>query len=114
MSLLDRLRGRRPEPVPLTLYSRPGCHLCEVMKAQIAEAALARPYALEEIDISGDARLSKLYSLRIPVLAIAGRVAFEGQLEAGELARVFEQRAAEWDRARALARALGREGGRGA
>jgi len=111
MSLLDRLRGRRPEPVPLTLYTRPGCHLCEVMKLAIEAAALPHPYTLEEVDISGDPRLSGLYRLRIPVLAIAGQVAFEGKLEPGELAQVFAERAAEWDRARALARALGRKGG---
>jgi glutaredoxin len=112
MSLLDRLRGRRPEPVPLTLYSKPGCHLCEVMKEALEGAGLKRPYTLEEVDISGDPKLKELYGTRIPVLAIAGRVAFEGKLEPGELARVFEARAAEWDRARALARALGAEEGR--
>jgi hypothetical protein len=111
MSLLDRLRGRRPEPVPLTLYTKPGCHLCELMKAAVAEADLGRPYALEEVDISSDAKLSGLYRLRIPVLAIAGRVAFEGQLETSELERVFAERAAEWQRARELARALDQERG---
>ena len=106
MSFLDRLRGRPRDPVPVTLYSKPGCHLCEVMKQELARAGLERRYALEEVDISGDAKLSKLYGLRIPVLAIAGRVAFEGKLDPAHFERVLLERAAEWERARTLARAL--------
>ena len=106
MSLLDRLRGRPRDPVPVTLYSKPGCHLCEVMKQELARAGLERRYALQEVDISNDPKLSKLYGARIPVLAIAGRVAFEGKLEPAQFERVLLERSAEWERARALARAL--------
>jgi glutaredoxin len=110
VSLLDRLRGRRPEPVPVTLYSKPGCHLCEVMKQELARAGMQKRYVLEEVDIGTDPKLSKLYGTRIPVLAIAGRVAFEGKLDPAQFERVLGERAAEWDRARALARALDGEG----
>ncbi len=57
MSLLDRLLGRAPEPVPLVLYSKPGCHLCDVMKEELARIDLGRPVALEVVDISGDRKL---------------------------------------------------------
>ena len=106
MSFLDRLRGRPRDPVPVTLYSKPGCHLCELMKVELARAGLEQRYVLEEVDVSGDAKLAKLYGLRIPVLAIAGRVAFEGKLDPAQFERVLRERAAEWERARALARAL--------
>jgi len=111
MSLLDRLRGRRPDPVPLTLYSKPGCHLCEVMKAAIEQADLKPAYALSEVAISGEEKLSELYGQRIPVLAIPGRVEFEGRLETAQLERVYAVRAADWERAQKLGRALGRGGG---
>ena len=40
--------------IHLTLYSRPGCHLCEEMKAVINRLAADSPLALTEIDISTD------------------------------------------------------------
>jgi hypothetical protein len=106
MSLLDFFFGRAPEPVPLTLYSKPGCHLCDVLKDELARTDLGRPVALEVVDISGDAKLADLYGKRIPVLAAAGKPIAEGRVDVRALRRAFEARADEWDRARELARAL--------
>ena len=78
MSLLDRIFGRAPEPVPLTLYSKPDCHLCDVLKEELARVDLGRPVALEVVDITGDAKLVELYGQRIPVLAAAGKPIAEG------------------------------------
>jgi len=59
----------------LTLYSRPGCHLCDDMKTIIARVAAAMPGALyvDEIDISRDAELERRYGQEIPVLEIDGK-----------------------------------------
>ena len=42
--------------VELTLYSRPGCHLCDEMKAVIAHVRAGRPIpvTLQEVDVSTD------------------------------------------------------------
>ena len=109
MSLLDRLFGRAPEPVPLVLYSKPGCHLCEVLEAELARLDLGRPVTLERVDIGGDPKLMELYGKRIPVLAAAGKPILEGRGDVRALRAAFEARAAEWDRARELARALERD-----
>ncbi len=114
MSLLDRLFRRRRPPVPLTLYRRRSCELCELMKAEIARADLGHNWELSEVDVDSNPKLEKAYGLRLPVLAIAGRVAFEGRLDAGALEREFARRAPEWDRAQELARALQERAGRGA
>lgn len=53
----------------LTLYSRPGCHLCEV--AAEALERIGEPY--EEIDITGDRELEAEYGDRIPVIMLDGR-----------------------------------------
>jgi len=59
----------------LTLYSRPGCHLCEEMKAvvQRVRATTKEPIALEEVDISTDPELERRYGLEIPILLVEGR-----------------------------------------
>ncbi len=53
----------------LTLYSRPGCHLCEDLEAELAEMIQGRPVAVEIVDISDDPGLERRYGVRIPVLA---------------------------------------------
>lgn len=103
-SLLDVWFGRQPAPVPLTLYSRPACHLCELMKAELARARVGRPYTLQEIDIDSDPQLVERFGHSIPVLAIAGRVAFKTKLTAAEFERKFARLADEWTRAQLAAR----------
>jgi Glutaredoxin-like domain (DUF836) len=51
----------------LTLYSRPGCHLCERLEADLAPVIDGRA-VLEIVDISADPALLRRYGLRIPVL----------------------------------------------
>jgi thiol-disulfide isomerase/thioredoxin len=59
----------------LTIYSRPGCHLCDEMKAVVQRVADAAepPLAVEEIDITTDPALEARYGLEIPVLLVDGR-----------------------------------------
>jgi hypothetical protein len=59
----------------LRLYSRPGCHLCEDMKAVVMRAALAAGVAvtIEDVDVSRDPSLEARYGLEIPVLELDGR-----------------------------------------
>lgn len=57
----------------LTLYSRPGCHLCDEMKAVIDRVSDRFPLTVETVDISTSTELEGLYGLEIPVLSINGR-----------------------------------------
>ena len=54
----------------ITLYARPGCHLCDEARAAIAE--LAGQAELTEIDIDRDDRLLAAYLERIPVIEVDG------------------------------------------
>lgn len=53
---------------PLLLYSRPGCHLCELLYEELL-ALTAGAAVVEHIDIGQDPELERRYGLRIPVLA---------------------------------------------
>ena len=64
----------------VTLYSKPGCHLCEEMKAEISKANCAGLYELQEINIESDAELFARYRNDIPVLSINGVDAFKHRL----------------------------------
>lgn len=73
--------------VQVVLYSRPGCHLCEDMKAEIGRSGCAGHYTLEEVDIESDAELLAYYQFEIPVLFINGVEAFRHRLRADEFKR---------------------------
>jgi hypothetical protein len=55
----------------LTLYSRPGCHLCEDMAFALTPIIRGRA-SLEIVDVEGSPDLEKGYGLRIPVLVGGG------------------------------------------
>ncbi len=64
----------------VVLYSKPGCHLCEEMKAEMRKAGCLDLYSLEEINIESDAELFARYRFEIPVLCINGVEAFRHRL----------------------------------
>ena len=80
--------------IVLTLFSRPGCHLCDEMKAVVHRVigAAAVPATVEEIDISTDADLDERYGLEIPVLLIDGRKAAKYRVTEAELTRMLGAR----------------------
>ena len=60
----------------LTLYSRPECHLCEALLADLLP--LLRPGdSVETVDVDSSVDLTRRYGLRIPVLA-AGELELSG------------------------------------
>jgi glutaredoxin len=73
--------------VLVRLYSRPGCHLCDLARDVIdAERARAR-FDFEEVDIEGDDRLELEYGVRIPVVTIDGVEEFEIEVDPVAFAR---------------------------
>jgi glutaredoxin len=61
----------------LTLYGKPGCHLCHDAREVVKRALLGRSVEFEEVDITLDPSLFARYGERIPVLELDGEVLFE-------------------------------------
>jgi glutaredoxin len=61
----------------VTLYGKPGCHLCEEARAAVERVRAERPFELEEVDVSLDPVLHRRYGERIPVLALEGEELFD-------------------------------------
>jgi len=80
--------------IALTIYSRPGCHLCEEMKTTLERAVerSALDVRIEEIDISADAALEARYGTEIPVLLVNGKKAAKYRISEFELARLLRSR----------------------
>jgi hypothetical protein len=62
--------------VKLTLYSRPECHLCEALLADLMPL-LGSAASVETVDVDSSVALERRYGLRIPVLT-AGAVEISG------------------------------------
>ena len=69
MKPLSRLfRGAHDGPPALRLLTRPGCHLCEEMKAKVAPLVARLGGTLREVDVDADPALAARFGLEIPVL----------------------------------------------
>lgn len=71
----------------VNIYTRPGCHLCDEAKAEIARAGCSSLFVLEEINIDEDPALTRLYGYDIPVVTINGAHAFKHRLTAQDFKR---------------------------
>jgi glutaredoxin len=69
----------------VTLYGKPGCHLCESAYQVVLAVGERREFELEEVDITLDAGLHREYAERIPVVAVDGEELFEYHVDPGEL-----------------------------
>ena len=75
----------------VTLYGRPGCHLCDDARAALEHVRATRPFALEEVDIDADDDLFKRYLERIPVVALDGAELFDHFVDEQELAAKLDR-----------------------
>ena len=71
--------------VRMTLYSRPGCHLCEEMREVAVAVAREAGVVFEEMDVDADPALAVRYDLEVPVLCLDGVKAFSIRVTAERL-----------------------------
>jgi glutaredoxin len=65
----------------VTLYGKPGCHLCDDARAVVERVRSRRSFELQEVDVSLDPTMNREYGERIPVLALDGVELFEFHVE---------------------------------
>ena len=73
----------------VTLYGKPGCHLCAEAKAAVDDVRTRHRFEFVEVDITRDPSLEARYRERIPVIAIDGEEALELVIESTELERAL-------------------------
>ena len=76
---------RRPMHL-VRLYSRPGCHLCDVAREAILSQRERLGFEFSEVDIEADDELELEYGIRIPVVEVDGEEAFEVTVDPEQLA----------------------------
>jgi glutaredoxin len=76
----------------VVLYSRRGCHLCDEARDALDAAAKTTAFELREVRIDDDEALERRYGVRVPVVEVDGREAFEYVVDADRLARLLAAR----------------------
>lgn len=73
----------------VTLYTREGCHLCDVAKDTLMQYFAYLP-DIDEVDIDENAELHEQFNTCVPVVEIDGRVRFRGEVNEVLLRRMIE------------------------
>ena len=58
----------------VTIYSRHGCHLCDVMKEEVAQIQTDLEFTIEIIYIDKNTELEEKYGEQVPVILIDGEI----------------------------------------
>jgi glutaredoxin len=75
----------------VTIYTRPGCHLCDQAKAAIEASGCTGEYSLQEINIDEDPALRERYGYDIPIILINGVKVFKHRVDSSEFRRKFRR-----------------------
>ena len=87
-SHLTETGRREPAAAPVieaVLLTRPGCCLCDELKAALQRAAQRSPLHLLEIDVSSNPALEAAYGERIPLLWLNGSLSAKYRISEQEL-----------------------------
>ena len=76
----------------VVVYSRKGCHLCDVVKETLRQAEGEAEFAWREVDIDADPELRAKYNEEVPVVLIDGRKAFKYRMEGRAFLRALKGR----------------------
>jgi glutaredoxin len=74
----------------VTLYTRPGCHLCDEAKSAIAPLLREFGVALREVNIDRDPDLKERYGSDIPVIFIGKRKAAKHRVDLEQFRRQLQ------------------------
>jgi glutaredoxin len=78
---------RVPDSREVVLYSRKGCHLCQVVKESLTKLARRGGFAWREIDVDSDDDLRHKFNDEVPVVFIDGKKAFKYRMDERDFLR---------------------------
>lgn len=77
----------------VVVYSREGCHLCDVVKETLGQVQHRADFHWREVDIDTDPELRQKYNDQVPVVFIDGRKSFKYQMDGEEFLRALGRKA---------------------
>jgi glutaredoxin len=77
----------------VVLYTRQGCHLCEIASQRLQNARRQYGFRMEAVDVDGNPELRAEHGDWVPVVAINGKVRFRGTVNEVLLHRLLRAEA---------------------
>jgi glutaredoxin len=71
----------------VVVYSRKGCHLCEIVKETLTKLHRRGGFTLQEVDVDTDDLLRRQFTDEVPVVFIDGNKAFKYRMDEHEFLR---------------------------
>ena len=75
------------QPRQVVVYSRKGCHLCEMVKETLMKLERRGGFTWRDIDVDSDLELRRKYNDEVPVVFIDGYKAFKYRMTEQEFLR---------------------------
>jgi glutaredoxin len=72
-------------PARVTLYGRPGCHLCDDALVVLERVRAEAPFDLRTVNIEDDDALLRAYLERIPVVSLDGEEVYDFHVDEADL-----------------------------
>lgn len=76
----------------IIVYSRKGCHLCEIVKESLTKLSRHAHFQWRDVDVDSSPELRRQYSDEVPVVFINGRKAFKYRMDEREFLRKLQAR----------------------
>ena len=71
----------------MVVYSRKGCHLCEIVKETLTKLERRGGFQWREVDVDTDDELRRQFTDEVPVVFIDGHKAFKYRMDEREFLR---------------------------
>jgi len=88
---MDTLRGTIRNAMQdlrqVVVYSRKGCHLCEIVKETLGKLERRGGFTWQEVDVESDNALRRQFTDEVPVVFIDGRKAFKYRMSETDFLR---------------------------
>ena len=75
------------DPRQVLVYTRKGCHLCEIVKESLVKLERRGLFRWQEVDVDTDEQLRRQFTDEVPVVFIDGRKAFKYHMDEREFLR---------------------------
>ncbi|WP_256391343.1 glutaredoxin family protein [Natronoarchaeum rubrum] len=81
------------EPVPITVYTRENCHLCDEAVETLTRIADSEGVAIDidEVDVDEDPELAEEYGDRVPYVLVDGTPKFKYRVDAAKARSVLSR-----------------------
>ena len=71
----------------VVLYTRRGCHLCQIVKESLHKLERRGGFTWQEVDVDSDDSLRRQFTDEVPVVFIDGRKAFKYRMDEKDFLR---------------------------